>query len=67
MLCKWLLFWGTQNFGKQEMKGLEFEFDYIPYEGGTCKWLGHSTWTQKLLQDFITQWYYGQDAQSWQT
>jgi iron complex outermembrane receptor protein len=54
--------WGTQNFGKQEMSGLEFEFDYIPYEGGKLSgWV--TQMDSEVTSDFITQWYYGQDAQ----
>ena len=54
--------WGTQNFGKQEMSGLEFEFDYIPYQGGKLSgWV--TQMDSEVTSDFITQWYYGQDAQ----
>ena len=54
-------FWGTQNFGEQEMSGIELEFDYVPYEGG--KLSGWATFTDtEVTDDFITQWYYGQDA-----
>ena len=54
-------FWGTQNFGEQEMKGLEVEFDYLPYEGGRVSgWI--TTMDTEVTEDFNTQWYYGQDA-----
>ena len=52
---------GTQNFGEQEMKGLEIEFDYLPYEGGRVSgWI--TTMDTEVTEDFNTQWYYGQDA-----
>jgi iron complex outermembrane receptor protein len=54
--------WGTQNFGKQEMSGLELEFDWIAYEGGRLS--GWATFMDtEVVDDYITQWYYGQDAQ----
>jgi iron complex outermembrane receptor protein len=54
--------WGTQNFGKQEMSGVEFEFDFIPYEGGKLSgWV--TQMDTEVTSDFITQWYYAQDAQ----
>ena len=54
--------WGTQNFGKQEMRGLEVEFDLIPYDGGRVSgWL--TAMNTKIVDDYITQWYYGMDAQ----
>ena len=54
--------WGTQNFGKQEMRGLEMEFDLIPYDGGRVSgWL--TAMNTKIVDDYITQWYYGMDAQ----
>ena len=54
-------FWGTQNFGEQEMKGLEIEFDYLPYEGGRVSgWI--TTMDTEVTDDFNTQWYYGQDV-----
>ena len=54
--------WGTQNFGEQEMSGIEFEFDFIPYEGGSLSgWV--TQMDSEVTADFITQWYYGQDAQ----
>jgi iron complex outermembrane receptor protein len=54
-------FWGTQNFGEQEMQGLEVEFDFIPYDGGRLSgWV--TTMDTEVTEDFNTQWYYGQDA-----
>ena len=54
--------WGTQNFGKQEMSGLEMEFDWIPYEGGRLS--GWATFMEtEIVDDYVTQWYYGMDAQ----
>jgi len=43
------------------MKGLEVEFDYLPYEGGRVSgWI--TTMDTEVTEDFNTQWYYGQDA-----
>ena len=54
--------WGTQNFGEQEMQGLELEFDYIPYNGARLN--GWATFMDtEIVDDYVTQWYYGQDAQ----
>jgi len=54
--------WGTQNFGKQEMSGLEMEFDWIPYVGGRLS--GWATFMEtEIVDDYVTQWYYGMDAQ----
>lgn len=54
--------WGTQNFGNQVMQGLELEFDWIAYEGGRIN--GWATFMDtEITDDFITQWYYGMDAQ----
>lgn len=54
--------WGTQNFGEQMMQGLEIEFDWIPYEGGRLN--GWVTFMDTEVEDdFVTQWYYGMDAQ----
>ena len=54
--------WGTQNFGEQEMSGMEFEFEYIPYDGGRLS--GWATLTDtEVTDDYVTQWYYGMDAQ----
>jgi iron complex outermembrane receptor protein len=54
--------WGTQNFGEQEMSGLEFEFDYIPYDGGRLSgWA--TTMDTEIVEDYNTQWYYAMDAQ----
>jgi len=53
--------WGTQNFGEQEMQGLELEFDWLPYDGGRIN--GWATFMNtEIVDDFVTQWYYGQDA-----
>jgi iron complex outermembrane receptor protein len=54
--------WGTQNFGEQKMTGLELEWDWIPYAGG--RFSGWATFMDtEITEDFITQWYYGMDAQ----
>jgi iron complex outermembrane receptor protein len=54
--------WGTQNFGEQEMQGLEVEFDWLPYDGGRLN--GWVTFMDtEIVDDFYTQWYYGMDAQ----
>ena len=54
--------WGTENFGKQEMSGIEMEFDWIPYEGGRLS--GWATFMEtEIVDDYVTQWYYGMDAQ----
>lgn len=54
--------WGTQNFGDQVMQGIEMEFDWVPYENGRV-----SGWVTladtEITDDFVTQWYYGMDAQ----
>ena len=43
------------------MQGLEFEFDFIPYDGGRLSgWI--TMMDTEVTEDFITQWYYGQDA-----
>ena len=58
--------WGTQNFGKQEMKGLEFEFDYIPYEGGKL-----SGWVTQMDSEVTSGFHYSMVLWSrcsiWQT
>ena len=44
--------WGTQNFGKQEMSGLEMEFDWIPYEGGRLS--GWATFMEtEIVDDYV--------------
>jgi iron complex outermembrane receptor protein len=44
------------------MQGIELEFDWIPYEGGRIN--GWATFMDtEITDDFITQWYYGMDAQ----
>jgi iron complex outermembrane receptor protein len=54
--------WGTQNFGDQMMQGIEFEFDWIPYEGGRLNgWVTLAD--TEIEDDYVTQWYYGMDAQ----
>ena len=54
--------WGTQNFGEQVMQGIEFEFDWIPYAGGRLNgWV--TLMDTEIKDDYITQWYYGMDAQ----
>jgi iron complex outermembrane receptor protein len=54
--------WGTQNFGEQVMQGLELEFDFIPYQGGRLS--GWATFADtEITDDYVTQWYYGMDAQ----
>lgn len=54
--------WGTQNFGEQEMRGLELEWDWIPYVGGRLN--GWATFMDtEITEDFNTQWYYAMDAQ----
>ncbi len=54
--------WGTQNFGEQVMQGIEIEFDWTPYEGGNLNgWV--TFMDSEITEDFVTQWYYGMDAQ----
>ncbi len=54
--------WGTTNFGNQLMQGLELEFNFIPYDGARLNgWV--TLMDSEIKDDFITQWYYGMDAQ----
>jgi iron complex outermembrane receptor protein len=54
--------WGTQNFGEQVIQGIELEWDWIPYDGGRLS--GWATFMDtEITEDFVTQWYYGMDAQ----
>jgi iron complex outermembrane receptor protein len=53
--------WATQNFGKQSIQGLEVEFDLIPWNDARVSgWV--TTMKTEVVDDFITNWYYGPDA-----
>ena len=47
----------TQNVPASTIKGIEFEFDWKPYENGRIA--GYATWTQaRVSDDWITKWDY---------
>ena len=54
--------WGTQNFGEQEMAGIEFDFSLKTSENGSLSgWL--TSYNTEITEDYNTQWYYAMDAQ----
>tara|TARA_B100001248_G_scaffold257659_1_gene240569 strand:+ start:258 stop:2984 length:2727 start_codon:yes stop_codon:yes gene_type:complete len=53
--------WTTENFGEQTHWGLEFEYNWLPYDGGKLSGFVTSYHTE-FTEDFITMWRYGQDA-----
>lgn len=47
----------TQNVPGSTIKGIEFEFDWKPYENGRIS--GYATWTHaRVTEDWITKWDY---------
>lgn len=52
--------WTTENFGVQEILGLEFEYVWLPYEGGRVSGFVTS-YHSEITEDFVTMWRYGQD------
>ena len=52
--------WTTENFGEQEMFGIEFEYTWLPYDGGRVSGFVTS-YQSEITEDFSTMWRYGQD------
>ena len=53
--------WTTENFGEQIHYGMEFEYNWLPYDGGKLSGFVTSYHTE-FTEDFVTMWRYGQDA-----
>ena len=52
--------WTTENFGEQEMFGIEFEYTWLPYDGGRVSGF-ITSYQSEITEDFSTMWRYGQD------
>ncbi|MBA4729765.1 MAG: TonB-dependent receptor [Gammaproteobacteria bacterium] len=52
--------WTTENFGVQEIFGAEFEYTWLPYDGGRVSGFVTS-YHSEITEDFVTMWRYGQD------
>ena len=52
--------WTTENFGEQEHMGAEFEYTWLPYDGGKLSGFVTS-YSTEFTEDFVTMWRYGQD------